>query len=97
MPKINVNIDLAALTDEELISMQYEVNQTVAARLLKGYKNSIVVSYEEAMMIKDKKPIEAIKSIRTRYNLGLKEAKDIIDAKRTDMGLDWQGQIIKHE
>jgi ribosomal protein L7/L12 len=97
MPKINVNIDLAALTDEELIRMQHEVNQMVAERLLRGHKDKIVVSYEEAMMIKDRRPIEAIKSIRTRYSLGLKEAKDIIDAKRTEMGLDWQGQPLHQQ
>ncbi len=41
---------------------------------------------EEIAMVKDKTPIAAIKNIRTRLNLGLKEAKDAVDAWRAANG-----------
>jgi Ribosomal protein L7/L12 C-terminal domain len=43
-------------------------------------KPNIELDTEMIEMVKNGRKIEAIKLIRSRYNLGLKESKDLVDA-----------------
>lgn len=63
----------------------------LAQNMLSVYKsagvNSTELTSDEKQLCKEGHPIRAIKSVRDRLNIGVKEAKDIVDAYRAKAGV----------
>lgn len=47
--------------------------------------DSVGLNIHEMEMVKQRRPIDAIRAIRQRKDIGLKEAKDLVDAYRAEL------------
>lgn len=75
--------DLAKkLADKALVEAREELGRAVRA-----FHGEPTLNETERDFCRANNPIQAIKSIRERFSLGLKEAKDIVDAYRAAEGL----------